>query len=225
MAPRTYRLNKRAKAVEETRRRITDAVVQLHREKGILATTYEDIARRADVAPATVYRHFPTLDHLIPACGARIIEITAPPRPDILQNARTPAERVRALVQGLFAFWQRVEPWLTVGRCEEGKLPALARDMRAQQAAIRALVAVALGDTAGEKDVRLATALTDFYTWKALASAGLTGDAAAIISGIIIEHLGIDNGPAAKEGRSNGRRARNRRRNLPHQQLRPASPG
>lgn len=191
MAPRTYRSTKRAEAVEETRRRITEAVVQLHREKGVVATTYDDIARRADVAPATVYRHFPTVADLIPACGARIMEITSPPDPGILYRKRTPAERLQALVEALFAFWQRAEPWLSVGRSEAGKVPALEANLRMQDEYIRTLVASALGGDAGESAVRLVGAMTDFYTWKALAAAGLEGEAAAIITGMLLSHLGI----------------------------------
>ncbi len=191
MAPRAYNSTKRAEAVEETRRRITEAVVELHREKGVVATTYEDIARRADVAPATVYRHFPTVADLIPACGARIIEITSPPGPGILHQKRTPAERLQAAVEELFAFWRRAEPWLTVGRCEADKVPAMGDYLSAQDEAVRTLIVSALGDGADEKTARLVEALTDFYTWKALAAAGLEGEAAAIITGMLLSHLGI----------------------------------
>ena len=43
--------------------------MHLHLEQGIVATTWEDIARRADVATATVYRHYPTLDELVGAAA------------------------------------------------------------------------------------------------------------------------------------------------------------
>ena len=191
MAPRAYNSKKRAEAVEETRRRITEAVVQLHREKGVVATTYDDIARRADVAPATVYRHFPTVEQLIPACGARIVEITSPPGPGTLSHKQTTGTRLRALVEELFAFWRRAEPWLSVGRCESAKVPALRADLSVQEEAVRALIGFALGDSADEKGARLVEALTDFYTWKALAAAGLEGEAAAIITGMLLSHLGI----------------------------------
>jgi AcrR family transcriptional regulator len=192
MAPRAYRSKKRAEAVEETRRRITEAVVQLHREKGVISTTYEDIARRADVAPATVYRHFPTVDDLIPACGARIVEITSPPGPGILDGKRTRAERLRVLVEELFALWRRAEPWLSVGRSEAGKVPALEANLRIQDEFVRTLVVSALGDAAGESAVRLVKAMTDFHTWKALVAEGLADEAAAIITGMLLNHLGIE---------------------------------
>src|SRR6266511_4195895 len=62
----------------------------LHAERGILATTWEDIARRADVAVATVYRYFPSLDALVPACGEEVRRVTQPPRPERAEAA-TPA--------------------------------------------------------------------------------------------------------------------------------------
>jgi AcrR family transcriptional regulator len=191
MAPRAYYSTKRADSVEETRRRITNAVVQLHREKGVLATTYDDIARRADVAPATVYRHFPSVETLIPACGARIMEMTSPPGPGIFSQQRTPAERLQTLVEELFAFWKRAEPWLDVGRCEAAKVPALRTQISIQDQAVQALVTSALGQAARENAVQLVNAMTDFYTWKALAAAGLEDEAANIITGMLSNHLGI----------------------------------
>jgi len=69
MAPRKYQLRKRSEAVEETRRRIIDATFELHNEKGVLATSMQDVAERSDVALRTVYNHYPTVDDLVE--GAR----------------------------------------------------------------------------------------------------------------------------------------------------------
>jgi len=195
MAPRAYKSQKRAEAVSETRRRITEAVVQLHPEKGIISTTYDDIARRADVAPATVYRHFPSVDDLIPACGARIDEITTPPGPDVFDGHRTPGGRLQTLVEELFAFWRRAEPWLSVGRSEAAKVPALEANLRMRDEYVRALVASALGADANESAVRLVGAMTDFYTWKALARAGLADEATPIVTEMLLNHLGIKDQP------------------------------
>jgi AcrR family transcriptional regulator len=54
------RLQKRAEALDETRNRIIWATMQLHGEKGVATTSQADVAARAGVSPATVYRHFPT---------------------------------------------------------------------------------------------------------------------------------------------------------------------
>ena len=46
---------------------------RLHYEQGVAATSYVQIAERAGVGPATVYRHFPTLGSLVEACGAQCL--------------------------------------------------------------------------------------------------------------------------------------------------------
>jgi len=57
-------MDARQAAKDALRRRIVDATMALHLEKGVVATSFDDIARKADVAVATVYRHFPTLHEL-----------------------------------------------------------------------------------------------------------------------------------------------------------------
>jgi AcrR family transcriptional regulator len=53
----------------------------LHGEQGIAATSWDDIARRAGVGVGAVYRHFPSLDELLPACRAIAFELLALPDP------------------------------------------------------------------------------------------------------------------------------------------------
>ena len=72
-------MDKRKAAVQETRQRIVEATLALHAEKGIFGTSWQDIARRADVSVGTVYKHFPSLDELVPACGELMYAITRPP--------------------------------------------------------------------------------------------------------------------------------------------------
>ena len=111
MSPRKYRMDKRKEAIEETRRRIVDATLDLHAEQGILATSWEDIAKKADVALATVYRHFPSLEELVPACGEQVIAIVKPPTLETVQEAfaaaPSRAERIKLLVHELFEFYDR----------------------------------------------------------------------------------------------------------------------
>src|ERR687889_1310202 len=79
LAPRKYSMDKRRATVEETRQRILKATLALHAEKGIFGTSWQDIAKRADVSVGTVYKHFPSLDELIPACGELVFAISQPP--------------------------------------------------------------------------------------------------------------------------------------------------
>ena len=71
--PRRYRMKNRATAVEETQERIVAAAKELHADQGVQGTSYDEIAQRAGVAQATVYRHFPSLEDLIPACARSIV--------------------------------------------------------------------------------------------------------------------------------------------------------
>ncbi len=58
VSPRQYRLGVRATAVSETRRRVIAAARELFVEGGFHQASMDEIARRADVARATVYHQF-----------------------------------------------------------------------------------------------------------------------------------------------------------------------
>jgi AcrR family transcriptional regulator len=79
---RTYRKAKRGESQEETREKILRATIEMHLERGVATTSYSDVAERAGVGAATVYRHFPTMGSLIEACGAHIWQAIEPPRPE-----------------------------------------------------------------------------------------------------------------------------------------------
>ena len=55
-------MTRRAASRNETRNRIVEATAKLHGERGVLGTTWQDIAREADVSVSTVYAHFPSLE-------------------------------------------------------------------------------------------------------------------------------------------------------------------
>ena len=128
MAPRKYTMDKRKAAVEETRRRIVEATLSLHAEKGALGTSWQDIAKRADVSVGTVYKHFPSLDELIPACGELVFAISQPPSledaPQIFADAGSLEERMGRLVSEFYDFYERGEPYLDID-FQERKLPAV----------------------------------------------------------------------------------------------------
>src|SRR5438552_15646145 len=103
MAPRTYRMTRRAAGNEATRKRIVDAAIALHAEKGAVGTSWPDIAKRADVALGTVYRHFPSLDQLVPACTSEHAPRTRPPGPRTPVGLARPRERLGQFGRGPFA--------------------------------------------------------------------------------------------------------------------------
>ncbi len=79
-------MTRRAEGVDATRQKIVAAAKELHEDGGVIATSFEAIAARAGVAQGTVYRHFPSLDELIPAC-ARTIHVLRPIDPERASDA------------------------------------------------------------------------------------------------------------------------------------------
>jgi AcrR family transcriptional regulator len=183
MSPRKYDMTRRASAVAQTRRRIIDATRELHTEQGIAATSWDDIAARAGVGVGTVYRHFPSLDELVPACGAASLELAAlPARPeDLFDGLRTPEERLGRLAAEAFAIYGRAAGELRVARREPGAHPSVAAAAEALETTLAGLVDAALEPLgASPEDRALTRAMVDLDTWEALRAAGVSDPAAAV---------------------------------------------
>lgn len=187
--PRKYDMSKRERAREETRRRIVAATAKLHGERGVFGTSWRDIAAEADVSVATVYAHFPSLDTLLPACGALVMERVQPPAldgaPDVIGNAVGVEERVRLVAEELFAFYDRGGVYIEVD-VRERSLPGMREfeDYLLELAASRARVALAPA-RAGAHALRVVSALLDLQTYKALRARGVgKGRAAATVAGL-----------------------------------------
>ena len=74
-----YELKRRAESQKETRRKIVEATIELHKTRGAAGTTISEIAQRAGVGRVTVYRHFPDELSLLRACtGHYFAEHPAP---------------------------------------------------------------------------------------------------------------------------------------------------
>src|SRR4051812_40548310 len=110
---RTYDMSKRAAAAEETRQKIVAATEELHTTRGILETSWDDIAKRAGVAVGTVYRYFPSYDELLPACAAVSLAHLAIPAPEesreLFAGVRGRRARLRRLTEELFGAYERGE--------------------------------------------------------------------------------------------------------------------
>jgi AcrR family transcriptional regulator len=186
MSPRKYDMTRRASAAAETRRRIVDATLELHGEQGIAATSWDDIAARAGVGVGTVYRHFPSLDELIPACGEITRERIALPDPSLFDGLDAPAERLEHLVREAFAIYERAAPQLRAIRNEPDAHPNVAEAGEAVEAALTALVDAAVESAADRAVVR---ALIDLGTWQALRDQGLgQTEAVAAIAGMLLSY-------------------------------------
>ncbi len=175
MAPRKYTLGKRSESIEDMRRRIVDATVELHSEKGVLATSMQDVAERANVALRTVYNHYPTIEDLVGGCGQKVIEILSPPTPTIFDGLTTVEERMLKLVRELFAMYERGSVQLEVARCEQSKVAGLADFVTNERVLRNELVGEALRPFEVRRGARKEiVVLTDYYVWKAFAEANLT---------------------------------------------------
>src|SRR5207249_7892147 len=101
--PRRYRMATRERAVQQTRQRIIDAAISLHAQRGVIATNWEEIAEGAGVSTATVYRHFPSLGELVPACARTAFEAASLPTPAQAAAAfaglTRPAPRIERLIR------------------------------------------------------------------------------------------------------------------------------
>jgi AcrR family transcriptional regulator len=179
--PRQYDMSKRSAAVEATRRRIVEATAELHNSHGVLDTTWEQIAARADVAPATVYRHFPNLDVLLPACGELVMARLRLPDDEriaeVFAGADERRERIARLVAEVFALYERGGDVVWAVRRDRRRVPRLQAAHERIEARIDALVDAALGD----EDRRLARALLDYDAWRALTARGFGPDAVAAL--------------------------------------------
>src|SRR6185312_8925397 len=94
--PRKYQKKLRAEQQEETRQRIVEAMVALHREVGPARTTISAIAERAGVERLTVYRHFPDERSMFEACTSHYATVVPQPDPARWEGVEEPAERLRS---------------------------------------------------------------------------------------------------------------------------------
>jgi AcrR family transcriptional regulator len=179
---RKYELKKRAEAMEETRRRITEAAVGLHGTVGPARTTISAVAERAGVQRHTVYRHFPTEQDLFAACSAHFGALN--PWPD--------ASNWAGLEDGLdelYGWYEQTESmWSNIFRDAElvdaipdalKPLGAYLDDARRRLGAglpRRRTVAAAIGHA------------TDFHTWRSLTrDHGLTRAQAVRLMSALVE--------------------------------------
>jgi AcrR family transcriptional regulator len=102
---RRYQLKQRAQRQADTRRRILEATVALHAERGLVATQMTDIAQRAGVDRVTVYRHFPDPASLFKACAAHYYSVHPPPDPTTWAAIADPEARLRHGLGEVYGYW------------------------------------------------------------------------------------------------------------------------
>jgi AcrR family transcriptional regulator len=184
MSPRAYDRRLRRAAAEEARRRIVEAAAALHAKHGGRGTSHAMIARKAGVSIPTVYKYFPTANHLVPACTG----LVAGRAPVLLGETLfkgldgIPA-RIRELARALFRLHEYFAPWLRWSAADAAAFPALRgylnRVQEHQRAIIRRALTPEKSKSPPEMLVRLARILLDVPSWRTLTEAGRSSDQAA----------------------------------------------
>jgi AcrR family transcriptional regulator len=159
----------RARKKERTRRVIQAEALRLFTEKGFEATTIEEIAAAADVAPRTFFRYFPTKEEVVfwpvyrPLLGG-------------LMAARPDESAVQALfhaiVDGLSAFYDQDRERVLDRLKLAFRTPALHPRLRQEQAttaqAMTAVLAQRLGMSSDKLEVRAMAAAIAAALWVAV---------------------------------------------------------
>jgi AcrR family transcriptional regulator len=179
---RSYRLGKRVKGQEETRRKIVEAAIELHVTLGPARTSVAQIAERAGVQRHTYYAHFPDERGLMEACSGLALE--RDPLPDVERWAAIPAgpERILHGLRELYSWYARNEQ-LCSSILRDAQVHDLTREiieLRMVPALSRAseLLAEGLSEASGA----LADLAVDFACWRVIARTRTPPDAAALMS-------------------------------------------
>jgi AcrR family transcriptional regulator len=177
---RNYTKSKRAENEAETRRRIVEATVDLHRDVGPARTTISMIAERAGVQRHTVYAHFPEELELHMACSGHYMERNPLPSPDLWQAINDPKVRIRNALTELYG-WYAKNAAMMSSVLRDAEIHPMTRkvtELRSadQMHAIEESVSVDLGT----KGVAALTLAMSFHTWRTLTEdAGLDSETAA----------------------------------------------
>jgi AcrR family transcriptional regulator len=174
---RPYRLRKRAEAMSDTRRRITEAAMELHGTVGPARTTVSAVAERAGVQRHTVYRHFPTEDDLFAACSAHFDELHPVPDLEAWRGEPDPAVRLEGALTELYDHYaETAYMWANVLRDVElvPSIPKTMAPMARYLDDVTQLLASGWG-ARGARRAMLRAAIRhaiDFRTWESLVQRG-----------------------------------------------------
>jgi AcrR family transcriptional regulator len=189
MPKRSYSMDRRAALEADTRERIVRATVALHAERGALGTSYAMIAKRAQVAPQTVYNHFPELGALLGACTGHVRDRAPPLDAETFRSGRSPAARLRLLAQAVFARHEFLAPWSRWN--EAAVIPELGAILARGDAALRELIAaaVALEREPTDAFVDAAFVLLDYPAWQEFTRSRSSPEAARIAGDCLADLL------------------------------------
>ena len=186
---REYKMRKRAEKVEQTKRRIVEAAIELHEQVGPARTSLSSVAERAGVERQTYYRHFPDERALISACSGLWFERNPLPDPTPWLEIEDPEQRLDRGLGEVYAYYEANEAMLA-SVLRDAEVHELTRET------VTRLILPAVGElasalAAGWARSRKARAAIDlalgFHTWRSLVrESGLSGaQAASLMSRVV----------------------------------------
>jgi AcrR family transcriptional regulator len=171
--PRKYEMKRRAERVQETRRRITEAAVELHQTVGPARTTVSAVAEKAGVQRHTYYAHFPELKDLYQACMGHYSERNPVPEPSSWTGIADAEERLRVALSEVYAYYSGNEAMVS-NVLRDTALDPIVKEIMVPfdqyWETVRDFIADAF-EASGERHEELLGAVAlaqDFQTWRTL---------------------------------------------------------
>ena len=170
---RKYEMKRRAERVQETRRRITEAAVELHQTVGPARTTVSAVAEKAGVQRHTYYAHFPELKDLYQACMGHYSERNPVPDPSRWADIADAEERLRVALSEVYAYYSGNEAMVSNGLRDAELDPILQEIMGSFDQyweTVSDVIAEAF-EASGDRQEELLGAIAlaqDFQTWRTL---------------------------------------------------------
>ena len=213
MAPRAYKLGRRADSAAATRERIVEAAAALYEAQGVNATTLQAIAEKADVSRGTILHHFGGTGGVLDAVAERILVTLELPDERIFDGATDDESRLRAYVRAIIEFFRRSTGWWAVFMTEMDRPELKAREGEYYQG-IGRLQAIALGDLASDQEANVVVGslihpgTIGGFTW-VMEQAGFTpADSVDAIADVVVAYVErarrAPAGDRAGDGRSMG---------------------
>ena len=166
-------MKRRAERVQETRRRITEAAVELHQSVGPARTTVSAVAEKAGVQRHTYYAHFPELKDLYQACMGHYSERNPVPEPSSWTGIADAEERLRVALSEVYAYYSGNEAMVS-NVLRDAALDPIVQEIMVPfdqyWETVRDVIADAF-EASGERHEELLGAVAlaqDFQTWRTL---------------------------------------------------------
>ena len=177
---RTYTLKRRAEQQAETRRRIVEAAVDLHRSVGPALTTFSMIAERAGVQRHTLYAHFPDERSMQLACSGLTLERDPPPDAAPWRAIADRRERLRTGIRAIYGWYERNAD-LAACVLRDAEYHALTREIAAMRLGpFMMSYHEVLGASLNAKQHAMLGLAISFFTWRTLTRDGGLKQSAAV---------------------------------------------